>query len=294
MLRRLILLTIGALLLSGTAPSASAIAPVDTTTKNKGLYISPVRDYLTLKTGDTATHALTVANLTDKPMAISTHIDQFSVADISYNFSFTSVKNDWVQFKEHTVLLKPNETHQLAYTVTVPANAAPGGHYYTLYASSTTVDGAATSTIQATMLLYLTVDGALVKTSEAVSESLPSLVVTPDITYSLDIKNTGNTHYFAYVSGMVDGIFYHNAPNGTSQLLMPDTVRSVSGTITSPLVPGVYKLTYTIQPDQGEALTGSRYFVYLPVWFIILFGFALILVGRALYRRARHEKTAAN
>lgn len=285
--RRLVLLALVATLLFGVVPPAGAIAPVEANTKNKGLYLSPVRDYLTLKAGDTTTHVLTVANLTEAPMDITTHIEEFSVANFSYDFTFSDSPNGWVSFTDATVTLQPNESRNIPYRISVPDNAAPGGHYYTLFASSTSASGTAKSTVQATMLLYLTVDGKLVRTSQAVGESLPSFVISPEVNYSVDIKNTGNTHYFAYTSASISGPFYRDSPNGTSQLLMPGTTRKAAGSIKSPLIPGIYTLTYTVAPDQGEPITGSRIFVYLPLWFIILFGFSMLVSYLAYAKRVK-------
>lgn len=284
----LALLSLG-LLLGLVSPVTSAIAPKANEPTNKGLYISPLRSYLSLNAGDSVTRAFTVANLTESPMTITSHIEQFSVADYSYDYRFNEVDNNWVQLVENVVTLKPYESHEMAYRVNVPKNAAPGGHYYTLYASSTVDSGGNKSTVQAASLLYLTVNGELKRTSQVVDRSLPRIVVTPDIKYSLDIKNTGNIHYFAYIEARVDGLFYHNAPNGSSQLLMPGTTRQVQGSIKSPLLPGVYKLSYAITPDQGPKTEGSQYFLFLPPWSIALLIILFAITGHFLFRRLKRK-----
>ena len=81
MLRRLLL----ALCLCSIVLPAATVAAVDTEIKNKGLYISPLRHYITLDAGQSVTRAFTVANLTDQPMAITTDIERFSVLDYNYD-----------------------------------------------------------------------------------------------------------------------------------------------------------------------------------------------------------------
>lgn len=291
MMRRIVFafLALG-ILLGMISPAVSSIAPKVNESKNKGLYISPLRSYLSLNTGDSVTRAFTVANLTDSPMTIASHIEQFSVADYSYDYRFNETDNDWVQLVENVVTLKPYESHELAYRVNVPKNAAPGGHYYTLYASSTVENDGTKSTVQAATLLYLTVNGTLKRTSQVTNRTLPAIVITPEIKYSLDIKNTGNIHYFAYVETRVDGLFYSNAPNGSSQLLMPGTTRQVQGSIKSPLLPGVYKLGYSITPDQGDKTEGSQYFLFLPPWSIALLIIIFAVAGHSVVRRLRRKK----
>lgn len=273
---------------------AQAIAPVES--KNKGLYISPLRSYLSLDAGATVTRAFTVANLTEEPMTVSSHIQRFSVTDYAYDYRFDETNNDWLSLVQTSVTLKPYESRELAYKVQLPANATPGGHYYTLYASASIKSGATTSTVQAATLLYLTVNGTLERSSQTTTRNLPYFVTGHNINYSIDIKNTGNTHYFALVSTRVDGLFYHNAPNGSSQLLMPGKVRNVGASITSPPLPGIYKLTYTVTPDQGSSTQDSRYFVYAPLWFIIFLGFAVVATVRIIknHRKKRHNAQSAS
>lgn len=292
-MRRFILaLTTLSLILGIISPAAGAVTPAATATtpKNKGLYISPVRSYLSLNAGESATRAFTVANLTESPMTVTAHIEQFSVADYSYNYQFDEVDNNWVQLVENVVTLQPYEAHEITYRVTLPPTAAPGGQYYTLYASSTSQNGAQTSTVQAATLLYLTINGTLTRTSHVVNRSLPRVVFTPQISYSLDVKNTGNIHYFAYIATRVDGLFYHNAPNGVSQLLMPGTTRTIENTIASPLLPGIYKLSYSYTPDQGSKITGLQYFLFLPPWSIALLIIVLAILIHFLSRRYKRKR----
>ncbi len=253
-------------------------------TKNQGLYISPVRTYLSGAPGETLTRSFTVANKTNQPMTVQAHVEQFSVEDYSYNFIFTHTDNTWVQTEQNAIALAPYQAHELVYTVTLPKAAMPGGYYYTLYVAATSPAGEST-TLQTGMMLYLTVKGQLTYTSSASQPALPYFVTSPAISYALTVKNTGNTHYFVYTSTAIDGILYHDAPNGTSQLLMPGTTRQITASIRSPLLPGIYRLTYNIKPDNGATTTGSRYFVYLPLWSIIGICLCLGVLWRLWLRR---------
>ncbi len=288
MLRRLLL----ALCLCSIVLPATSASAVDTEIKNKGLYISPLRHYITLDAGQSVTRAFTVANLTDQPMAITTDIERFSVIDYSYDYQFDAPLNDWVSLVNQQFSLKPYESRDVVFQVAPPPSAAPGGYYYTLFAAATFTNGSTNSTLRAASLVYLTVNGSISRTSVVTGDRLPSLVIRPSITYALDVKNTGNAHYFALLSAKVEGLWYQNAPNGTSQLLMPNAVRHLEASMPAPLLPGVYKFTYTIAPDDGVAYASSRYFVYLPLWSLIILGFLILFVGSRLYRRWRNRTAA--
>ena len=263
------------LLFSGFNPTTTFAA---SDPKNKGLYISPLRSYVAFNADDQVTRALTVANLTDRPIVVTLKVEEFSVADYSYDYRFGELNNDWVKFVENKVELKPYQSHEAAYHISIPRGAAPGGHYYTLFASADL--SGQEGTVRAASLIYLTVNGAVRRTASLKDTSSPRIIFTPQIPYKLDIKNTGNIHYFAYFSASVDGLFYHNQPTGTSQLLMPGAARQINNSIPAPFIPGIYKLTYGYTPDQSDAVTISRYIIVVPPWFIAL----LIVVGYIGFR----------
>ena len=286
MLRRLALALL-ALPLIALTPSAPVLAESTTDTTQKGLYVSPLRTYLTLKAGESVTRAITVGNHTDAPMTITTDLEQFSMVDYSYDYRFDEVDNDWVHIVESSVTLQPYKEHALAYTVTVPKNATPGGHYYTLYAAARAADGK--STVRIGSLLYLTVEGSLTRSLAVTKSSAPYLTTGATIPYSLDIKNTGNVHYFALVSAQLDSLFYHDAPNGSSQLLMPGTTRAINASIRAPLLPGIYKLTYVVAPEHGASYQRSQYIVHAPLWSIMTAVGLMILVTQFYRWRQRHR-----
>lgn len=269
-MRRILLALLILALLPGVLWPALTSAATQTP-QNKGLYLAPLRNYLALNTGQEVTRAFTVANRTDQPMNITTSLEEFSVTDYSYDYRFEKTDNNWVKLIERSFTLKPFESREVPYKISIPQNASPGGQYYTLYAASTSQNGTTTNTIRAGTLLYLTVNGDLKYSSQVVERSLPWIVIQPQIRYTLDIKNTGNIHYFGYFESEVRGLFYHDAPNGSSQLLMPGKIRSIDNSIRSPLIPGIYRLTYSYTPDNGPTINGSHYFVFLPPWSIALF-----------------------
>ena len=268
------------------SPSAHAAQ----TSKERGLLISPIRDYLSMDAGTSKIRAVTVANMTSKPMVVTLALQQFSVEGLGYEFQFNEPQNDYIKLVENRITLNPFQSRKVAYRVNLPKSAAPGGMYYTVFASTQPNSDGAGSTIRVASLLYLTVNGDLVQTGDIVNASMPWIVVTPQVPYTIDLKNTGNVHYFAHFSGSVAGAFYNSAPTGTSQLLMPNTTRRIAGSVASPLFPGVYKLNYGYKTDSGMTVNRSHYFLFLPPWFIAFLVIAGYVFGRRYVRRRRtHE-----
>lgn len=273
-----------------TSPVSAAEA-----SKERGLLISPIRSYEALDAGDTKTRSVTVANMTNKPIVVTMSLEQFSVADYIYDYRFSEPKNSYVRLVENRIELKPFESRVVPYVIDLPATAAPGGEYYTFFASATLGSGTLSGTVRAASLLYLTVNGDLIQTGDVVKSSIPWVVFTPQVPYTIDIKNTGNVHYFANFTGSVAGAFYNSSPTGASQLLMPRTTKRITGTVPSPLLPGVYKLNFGYTTDSGAKISRSQYFLFLPPWFIALLLVAGYVFGRRyLARRTKSSKTTTS
>ncbi len=254
-------------------------------TKNRGLYISPPRDYITVEAGSSQVQAFTVANLTDTTMTVDLTVKQFSMSDYIYDYQFRQPDNDWLKLNLSRVELKPNESKKIPYQLTIPPKTAPGGRYYTLFASANLSKGSLSSTVQATTLLYLTVNGQLVRTSVLQKDSIPWLVTGSTIPYKFNVKNTGNIHYSAYFYAQLRGVFGQISETGTGHLLMPGAVRTVTESIPSPLLPGIYQVTYGYKVDFAQIITNkTAYIVFIPPWSIVAF-ILLIVAGRWMYRK---------
>jgi hypothetical protein len=289
----LFLLCLSLTIASGLTTPVHAVTTSPETVKNKGLYITPLRSYVSLNANEEVTRALTVANLTDKQITVKLSVEEFSVTDYTYDYRFGEPDKDWLRFVKNELVLKPYQSYDAAYRISIPRGGAPGGYYYTLFASADLSPEKSEGTVRAASLVYLTVNGAVRRTATLNESNSPFLILSPQIPYSVDLKNTGNIHYFAYFSATVDGLFYHNEPNGTSQLLMPGTSRKIKNTISSPFIPGIYKLTYGYAPDQADPVKLSHYILVLPPWFIA-FSLVIIYTAFRLWRkRIRTHKAEA-
>lgn len=282
----LLAVTLLGALLTYAAPVHAAEA-----TKERGLQISPLRNYLAMDAGDSLTRSVTIANVTNKPIVVTMSLEQFSASDYIYDFRFSQPKNNYVKLVENRITLKPFESRNVPYVVTLPDSAAPGGEYYTFFASANLASGNLSGTVRAASLLYLTVNGDLVQTGDIVKSSIPWVVFSSQIPYTIDIKNTGNVHYFANFTGSVAGAFYNSSPTGTSQLLMPQTTKRVTGTVPAPLLPGIYKLNYGYKADSGSDVHRSQYFLFLPPWFIVFALVAGFVFGRRYLKMRQVKKT---
>lgn len=260
--------------------------------KNKGLFITPVRDFTAVDAGRTSKKSFTVANYTEQPMTISLSVEAFSVTDYAYDYRFSPPKDDWITLSENEITLAPNKSQKIPYTVTVPADAPPGGQYYTLFASSTSQAGGIKSQIRAATLLYLTVNGPLLRTGTITKSSFPRLAFWKHIPFSVDIKNTGNVHYFGHAEAQITGLFTNRTVTTPEHLLMPDAPRNITTEVRAPILPGIYRVRYGYANDQGQKVLKSQLLFYVPPWSVtavILLSWLLAAIIRKF--RARHNKT---
>jgi len=256
--------------------------------KNRGLFITPIREYITVTPGKSSTGTVTVANLTKEPMDVTLSTEQFSVADYTYDYLFQLPHEDWIKITTPTVRLAAGESRQVSYQTVIPKNAEPGGHYFTVLASTSPHPNEA---VRAAAMLYVTVSGKLIKTSTLLSDTVPFISLGGDIPFRFDVRNTGNAHFFAYVSGKLEGLSAQRERNDAAHIVIPQTTRVLEGVFTAPLIPGVYKAKYGYKTDEGVSIIREKYIVYAPLWgWAIVAGMLGLLITWA-NRRHRSRKT---
>jgi hypothetical protein len=280
--RRLLLTVLYFVTLSSWAPTALAASAAD-----KGLSISPLYRYTTLAGGTSQPGSITVADLSSAPMTVILSVKQFSVTDYTYDYQFSEPGNNWLKLGQTQVTLQPGQSQQISYSLLAPRNTAPGGYYYTVFASAQLGRGGISATVQAATLLYVTVSGRLVKTGRLDGDSIRRINFGTQIPYSLSTTNTGNVYYFAYFSGSLHGMFTSRTAAATTHLLFPGKVRQIAGSIPSPVLPGVYKTTYGYRTDAGMTVMRTHRVIFIPPWSIA--GLLLIILLARKIRR-QHKK----
>jgi uncharacterized membrane protein YjjB (DUF3815 family) len=290
--RRLWIITIVTSLAFIVPGIAIADTPKSATTPSDGLYISPVREYITASPNDPVTHALTVANHSKKTMVVTLSLQEFTVTDYSYDYQFKEPGQQWVHFAQNEIKLEAGKSQTVSYTLQPPATAEPGGHYLSIVITAALDGGAAQTRLQAAEMLYITVKGDLHQSTRIVDDRIPHLTFG-DTPFTITARNTGNTHVFTYLYGQLEGLSAQPKSSEVAHLLMPGTVRSFSDAIPAPLLPGLYKAVYGYTTNAGQQAERSTWVLYIPVWSIAI-GIGLIIggavLGRFLWRRRQTKR----
>lgn len=257
---------------------------------DRGLFITPSRQYVTTTAGQTSAQPFTVANLTKGDMTVVLSVEQFSATDYTYSYVFQPPKENWIHFETTQLALKPGQVQKLSYTIVAPKDATPGGHYFTVFVTTTLPNG---DRARAALVVYLTISGNLTKTSTITGDTFPSVSFGGDISFTLDLRNTGNTHFFIYNEATVTNGIIHRSVNEEGHILLPKTVRAIDYSIPSPVLPGIYRADYGYKTDSNQDINRTKYFVYAPLWsFALLIG--LIWLGTALVKWRRRLIAVAN
>lgn len=258
----------------------------------EGLGISPINRLVTVSAGNQNTSNITVSDLTNKPLNVSLFIKSFNVVNYNYNYQFTDPVNNWLKLSQTGINLQSGQVQPINYTIAVPKNAASGGYYYAIFASATVPQTNINLSLQAASIIYLTISGKLIETSNIVSNSISHLVFGSTINYTVNVRNSGNVNYFIYLNTRIRGYLLRPSQTQVAHLLLPNTIRSISGSILSPYLPGIYKVDYGYSTESGSSVNLSSYIVFIPPWSIAIL--ALIIISGIFIKdkRAKNLKKA--
>lgn len=107
---------------------------------------------------------------------------------------------EWISIPESEIIIPPEQTHKLDFTIKVPEDASPGGHFAAVLigtkppANETGVPEVKTSQI-VTSLVFLRVTGDVVESGNIRSFRTTSAILEkPEATFELRFENKGNVH----------------------------------------------------------------------------------------------------
>lgn len=124
--------------------------------------------------------------------------DETGEPDFSFDTPVTDLAS-WITISTESVVLDPGETKEIPFTIQVPADAEPGGHYAGIFfASGGSASGGGQIGIQSKIgtLIILTVDGNIREQAAISSVTFdgPSTFSRPPVTFQIRIANSGNVH----------------------------------------------------------------------------------------------------
>ncbi len=159
--------------------------------------VSPLRQMVIIDPGSAQVVSITVENDTDETVAIVPNVDAFTIDSTTgrAQFGATDAAVQWVHAEPQEVILKAKEKENISFTISVPPDAAPGGHYLALFAQTKQDNQHVAVGTRIGSLLFLTVSGD-VREELVIEQFAPEAlsVFTSPVTLHVRLRNTGNTH----------------------------------------------------------------------------------------------------
>jgi hypothetical protein len=264
-------------------------ASISAQANSRAITITPPRFELFANPGETLTEKIRVRNDTSSPVTYNIFLEDFATAGEEghvvleeESVDTTYALSNWLTTTTNTLTLQPNEEVTFSFTITVPKNAEPGGHYASVLFSSGTESpqpGAAAVTQRVGTLVLLRVSGNVVEEAKIETFQAPSYAQSGPVNFVLRLTNQGNVHVQPKGTIIITNIFGRKVEeiplNGAN--VLPAATRkmetvwdknSIFGTFTATLV-----ATYG---QQNLPLTAATRFTVISITAAVVIGVTIL------------------
>ncbi|MCK9272088.1 DUF916 domain-containing protein [Candidatus Gracilibacteria bacterium] len=183
-------------------------------TANANLSISPLKHELTIESGKQKSETIKVTNNEKTAITLYTSKEDFIAGDDTGTPTFIKPQDqktdlyslsNWITIDNNNITLAPGETREIKFSVKVPVNGEPGGHYGAIFFSPGAPSGAQVAVVQRLgVLILINVPGDIKISGDLTGfdvgnkienkfEVLNSFNTFP-VYFDVKFKNDGNTH----------------------------------------------------------------------------------------------------
>lgn len=169
-----------------------------------GLTVSPLTFELTANPGDVIINQLKVYNPTDSVVGIKMEVEDFTVTGEMGFVTIEPAETEtysiarWVKTDPGEFALEPREQKYVTFTISIPENAEPGGHYGAIIAGTTGVVGeefvGAAVAGRVGVLVLLTVSGEVTEDLIVKGFSCPNYSEYGPVNFTIRFENKGTIH----------------------------------------------------------------------------------------------------
>lgn len=272
--------------------------------------LSPMDQSLILNPGDSYNGSFAVINqaANDTPLSFEVETIPYYV-DESYNVindsnSYNQMA-EWITVDTLGGTLQPNDATEIKFTIDVPKDAPAGGQYAAIRVisantgSNTYGDDTAAAGINVRVAMaytiYAEITGTTTHSGQISDVSVPSFLLSGNISGSSSITNTGNVHSTAKYSLQVFPLFsseevYTNEEEPERKTILPDrTLYNETVWENTPAV-GIFNVIYTVE-FEGVTEQVSKMVIKCPIWLLFIIIFVIVAVIIWLVMRAKTRKS---
>lgn len=310
MLRRIACAVSVAFLVSMFSLGINTSKAQDTT--GRTISVIPPSFELYANPGETVTDKLRVRNDATAETKYSIMIEDFKavgeegqvnlIDDSQSNNTFSLAK--WVTTNPSTFTLKPGAEIEINYTVNVPKDAEPGGHYCSVLVKmggDEVVEGGASVASRVGSLILLRVSGNVKEEASIESFTVDkNYYEKSPVNFELRVKNNGNNHIRPKGTIIITNIFGQKVTeiplNGLN--VLPDAIRKMDTRweFSASLASRYTATLVSTYGQQNKSLTESVSFWIFPKYLAYVVGaivllIIILIVGRKKVRKILHNLT---
>jgi len=274
-----------------------------TVSNAQAVSISPLNFEVNANPGDVMSNIVRIYNDTDADMPVSMGVQDFVAAGekgevlIKEGGNATYGLENWVTLNPQTFTIPPNSSQLIEFTIRVPANAEPGGHYASVLASiSGSVSGTGTGVAQKVgSLLLLNVAGDVVENLGVSDFEAPTFSEYGPESLSARFSNDGTVHLKPRGFVLVKNMFGAEvAKVDLPQLnVLPQSTRKVDIPLKLGNQFGRYEATLAaIYGASNEPISAVTVYWVIPYKLLAVYG-GILLVLLVLAVRGRKRLGAA-
>lgn len=284
------------------------VAPLNTifAQDEAGLSISPVVFELNANPGDTVTNQIKIYNPTDFPLSVEMKAEDFTpvgeegkvvLSDSEDNSTFSIAS--WTTISPAEFIIKPAEQVVVSYTIVVPENGEPGGHYGSIVASlsggTQDVSGSSVASKRGSLVL-LRIAGNVEEKIRVNTFETDSFSEYGPINFDLKFENVGNVHVkpagFITITDMFGKqVAEIEIPQSN---VIPTAIRASTVVWEEEKLAGKY--TATVVANYGttskQVVTDVITFTVFPWRTVLLYSVGIILVLTLLFKLRHRLKKA--
>lgn len=266
-----------------------------------GLAVSPPTFEISGNPGNTITNTVRLENMKATPVRLAVDKRNFSaigeegaigLTDETGTFSLAS----WISVDPADVVIAPKSTKTFTFTIKIPLNAEPGGHFGSLVFRSVPDDNlvgsGATVAQEIGSLILLRLSGATTESAQVESfATTQSFYEYGPVTFETRVKNLGNVHTKPSGNVTITNLLGQNV--GTVKMegknVLPGAIRKIDGTWDTKWRFGQYTATsvliYGVNNTQLANVTTFIVFPYrVTIVALIVFSILFYMIYRSRKR----------
>lgn len=280
-----------------------AVRPVFAQMEGQGLTISPPILEINLEPGNVYNQIIKVTNPTKNLVEVYPVVMNFTAKDETGSPGFSPASDEsqtyamakWITFSQNKLALTSQQVVEFKYTIKVPADAEPGGHYGVVFFASQPpkLTGDISQVAIASQVGSLVLGRVAGEISEQGAVEAFSVAkkfyFKPPVDLIARIKNNGNVHFKPTGDISIKNMFGSDigkvTVNDSKGNVLPQSIRKFEqkwDPATSPFykIP-IGRFTANLALAYGEInqpLSATVSFWVIPIWFIVVVAAVIILI----------------